>query len=151
MPLDSQLTTHASNYAYTSPSYPLFYDLWITHLLGPGAPESSPLITSLYPCGISTPVILDIGTDTGSILLHLPHSPNAEIWAIDYSPAMLTRAQSKLSNRKQVNWIETSATDLPEELTGRVNLAIFSAGGIGHLIQREKRKGLFKGALQSAG
>jgi hypothetical protein len=48
MPLDTQLTSHAS-YAYTSPFYPAFYDHWVTHLFGTSPPASTPLLARLFP------------------------------------------------------------------------------------------------------
>ncbi|KAF8245435.1 S-adenosyl-L-methionine-dependent methyltransferase [Wilcoxina mikolae CBS 423.85] len=141
MPLDTQLTTHASTYAYTSPFYPAFYDHWITHLFDSGPPACTPLLTRLFP-PTPNPVILDIGTGTGAIIRILPSSP-AEVWAIDHSSSMLDRAR-KTTPGREVHWVETSATALPGELEGRVDLAVFAAGGVGHLVEREERVGFLR-------
>jgi ubiquinone/menaquinone biosynthesis C-methylase UbiE len=56
---------------------------------------------------------------------------------------MLSRARDTTPGRN-VHWVETSAIALPEELSGRVNLAVFAAGGIGNLVLPKERMGFLR-------
>ncbi|KAF8535905.1 S-adenosyl-L-methionine-dependent methyltransferase [Trichophaea hybrida] len=100
----------------------------ITHLFGSGPPASTQLLNRLFPL-TSNPIILDIGTGTGAIIRALPSSL-AEVWAIDHSSAMLDRAR-KTTPEREVHWVET-------------NLAVFAAGGVGHLVETEERVGFLR-------
>jgi len=56
---------------------------------------------------------------------------------------MLSCARDTTPGRN-VHWVETSATALPEELGGRVDLAVFAAGGVQNLVLPKERVGFLR-------
>lgn len=146
--MDSQITTHASSYAYTSNNYPAFYDAWVQHLFGSVSNDTTAYLSRLPPS--TSPIIVDLCTGTGRVLKDfVPHlrslDSSVKLYGIDHSAAMLARAAQTFPAGEELVqpvWRAASATNFSDMLEegdrGRVDLIVFSAGSIAHLTEREE-------------
>lgn len=106
--------------------------------------------------------IVDIGTGSGRVLIHLQDaimrtkSRAFQIWGLEPSAAMLDRAKRFWGDaverekrtergwdeeRLTAHWRQCSATNFAEELlksSDRADLVVFAAGGLSHLITDEE-------------
>jgi SAM-dependent methyltransferase len=159
--LDGQHNSHGGTYAYSKPSFPEFYDLWVESLLGAGPIEDAPIIAGALQNILSQDrpdreiCIVDVGTGTGRVVrdlvthLHVKvaeaGSPKVKIIAFDHSAAMIARAQKlqlqafptavERANLK-VQFHRASASSFLSavpSLCQNADLVVFAAGGIGHL------------------
>jgi SAM-dependent methyltransferase len=65
-------------------------------------------------------------------------NPDIEFIGLDHSLVMLARAKDDwVGEPISLMWIEGSAAQIPGELNGSVDLAIFAAGSMGHLLDIE--------------
>jgi SAM-dependent methyltransferase len=169
MRIDGQQTTHGQSYAYTSPYWAEFYDMWVEDIVGPTAlaKDDDFFFSLLSPflsnnSSIQEPLrVVDMATGTGRVIRGilrkmeshaqtkkpLENQDRIEIWGIDHSQAMIERAKSLLEMRLQplttVIWRNTTAASFVDEnpeLQNTVDLIIFAAGSIGHLTAPGEKK-----------
>lgn len=169
MEMDGQRSTHGESYAYTSPYWAEFYDMWVEDIVGPTAlAKDDDFFFSLLSPFLSKdsymrePLrVVDMATGTGRVIrgivrkmesraqktTPLEDQENIEIWGIDHSQTMIERAKSLLKADLQssttVVWRNTTAANFVDEnpkLQDAVDLIIFAAGSMGHLTAPGERK-----------
>ncbi|KAJ5378040.1 uncharacterized protein N7496_005449 [Penicillium cataractarum] len=169
MKMDGQQSTHGESYAYTSPYWAEFYDMWVEDIVGPTALAKdddfffgllSPFLSNNV--SIKSPVRgVDMATGTGRVIRGIlrkmeslaqevtssDQQSKIEIWGIDHSQAMIDHAKGLLEGKLQPSttlaWRNTTAANFVDEnpeLENAVDLIIFAAGSIGHLTADGERK-----------
>jgi SAM-dependent methyltransferase len=173
--MDGQHHSHGSLYAYSKAEWPEFYDLWVEQLFGTGPSEDSPVFWEALQMLLDSrpegpPItVLDLGTGTGRVLKALVQNANdhqqlagrVDLWGIDHSAAMIERAAKTFtpSSPFTPHFAVAAASDFLSKpdtngLTGTVDLLIFAAGGVGHLVAEgevEQFLGNVAGALRLGG
>lgn len=168
MDMDGQKSAHGKGYAYASPYWAEFYDMWVEEIIGSAALARdddfffnlrSPFLSS--SSSVRKPRrVVDMATGTGRVIQGLLRKmdslaqgevPNEErieieIWGIDHSQAMIDRAKSLLDDKTQPStmmvWRTSTAASFVDdypELQNAVDLVIFAAGSIGHLTAQGER------------
>jgi SAM-dependent methyltransferase len=178
MEIDGQKSTHGESYAYTSPYWAEFYDMWVEDIVGLSAlaKDDDFFFSLLSPfrsenSSIQKPLrVVDMATGTGRVIrgilrkmdwhtqtkTALGNQDKIELWGIDHSQAMIEHAKSLLKSKLQpsttVIWCNTTAASFVDEfpeLENTVDLVIFAAGSIGHLTAPGERKSFLQQVVKA--
>jgi SAM-dependent methyltransferase len=178
MEMDGQQSAHGESYAYTSPYWAEFYDMWVEDIIGSAALAKDDdfffnLLSPFLPNStrVRGPLrVVDMATGTGRVIRGILQKMNSlaqgelpgdiqkelEIWGIDHSQAMIDRAKGLLENKMKPSttmvWRTSAAAnfvDENQELRNAVDLLIFAAGSIGHLTAHGERRKFLQQAVKA--